>query len=178
MIDILKNDSPAIERSFHAPPPPQPEKPDPVTPGKPGWDMRAHRYARSVLTAMIVKGVLRVIGHQLATFIRWMFDQVWRLYLVSKWRLSRRVTIEVLTKRLKACEGCEGVEKIGFKRFCRPCGCPNWRWSNLLVKNQRRAHNCPWGKHDGSWKTKGGCSSCGGGGNKNGKHKAPVAQES
>lgn len=179
MIDVKENESEVLNLAFLAKPvkkPPPPPLPPPVANRRPGLDARIYFYWRNVLTMMMVKGVLRVVGHLAAAAGRWEIDQLWRSYQVTKWRVSRRVSVEALAKRLKACEACEGLIKVGFRRFCAPCGCPQWRWSNLLVKNQRQAHNCPWGLHDGSYKTKGGCSSCGGG-RRNGQHRAPEAQE-
>ena len=176
--DELINESPVIGQAFSAPPPPQPEIVvlPPVVPGKPGWDAKVYHFIRNLLTMMVIKGVWRVVGHLSVKIVRWVFDWSWRGYQLVRWRLSRRVGVDAFAKRQQACSSCNESVQVGFKRYCRACNCPRWRCSELTIKNQRVGHNCPLGLHDGSYRTSGGCSTCGGGPKTNGKQTAPQAR--
>lgn len=179
MIDLMTNDSEALNLAFLEKPvkkPPPPPLPPPVHNRRPGLDARIYFYWRNVLTMMMVKGVLRVVGHLAAAAGRWSIDQLWRGYQLAKWRVSRRVSVAVFKARQEACDRCEALVKVWSKRYCGACNCPHWRYSELTMKNQRQGHNCPMGLHNGSYRTTSGCPGCGGG-NKNGQHKAPEAQE-
>ena len=89
----------------------------------------------------------------------------WKGYTLAKWTVSRKVSELVYSRRMQACKTCEGMTlRDDGAMFCGPCNCPKWRWSNMAVKNTKKAHNCPLGIQDGSFavmavnqKTKGGC---------------------
>jgi hypothetical protein len=121
-------------------------------------------------------GLFRSISYWVAMWMIWAIETARRALPVIRWRLSPRVDLETLAARNTACETCEAAETVQVdgdtKRYCRACGCPKWKWSELTVKNQRQAHNCPLGRHAGSVATVkwdaakkqpvGGCAGCGG----------------
>ncbi len=65
---------------------------------------------------------------------------------------SGKATEDVYLERWKACNDCPNLktDKKGLSR-CGSCGCPDWHYSDLVVKNGLRANHCPERRHPGDY---------------------------
>lgn len=54
------------------------------------------------------------------------------------------VSLPVLEARKAACDGCSAAKKVGPEEwYCKSCGCPEWKRSQLQVKWTMPAATCP-----------------------------------
>lgn len=54
------------------------------------------------------------------------------------------VSLPVLEARKAACDGCSSAKKVGPEEwYCKSCGCPEWKRSQLQVKWTMPAATCP-----------------------------------
>lgn len=145
---------------------------------------RAFEYVYSRCDDVYRLGLIRAITRQLAGWAMVAWATAWRARKVWYWRWSPLVTAERYAERNVTCEACErqNVVRDGRygdrpSRYCKSCGCPASRWSELTVKNTREGHLCPRGLHEGSELPEttggGGCKGCGG----NGKEHAETTNE-
>lgn len=62
-------------------------------------------------------------------------------YLKAK--LGPRVDDKTLVYRLTTCYKCESVEHVEGYSYCKACGCPRWRDSELTRKLEMKYSTCP-----------------------------------
>lgn len=136
------------------------------------------------LVLCLVHYLPRFLSRSGAGILLWVLKLAWNARKVWYWRWSSRVSIEDYQARDAVCMACEHQKIVGPRtykgflaklmlflfppgRYCQQCGCADWRWSELTVKNTRKGHICPRGKHPGQTpvpqqKRKDSCPTCGG----------------
>ena len=127
-------------------------------------------------------GFIVTLRHHGFDWLLWFMGMGWQFRRLMHWRLSKNLSPHIVELRNAICAECPQLAIVGDKRYCKACGCPKWKWSELSVKNTREGHNCPLGKHPGSVATMrvdekgnivGGCKGCGGKQNGNGTMAVP-----
>lgn len=102
---------------------------------------------------------------------------------LKAWSWGRKVSMPAYNLRMIACDTCpaklvriypmthkDGKPGYTGKEYCGRCGCPEWRLSELQVKNKMVGWKCPLRRHEGTYGdetyrhliSNQGCSSCGG----------------
>lgn len=129
--------------------------------------MRRYLIIQQAITLFVVqcglRGCIVVTRERLLVGLGKLLQWCNRGIMLGLWRVSRRVSTILLEERMGTCFACEVADPDATGIYCGACGCPKWSASELNVKNGRRLHNCPLGKHEGSVRlvTIGGCKNCG-----------------
>lgn len=116
-------------------------------------DIRAYHAVLTFLLGCNQDGWVKTCGRLVASACLWVMRVSWKAYTFCKWITSRKVSAEILKGRTIVCDGCDASRKTNGALYCGLCGCPDWNMSRLSVKNARKGHNCPLGKHEGSFAT-------------------------
>lgn len=132
---------------------------------KPLRGVRSFSLMGQALVAVQKQGLCRSLSYLAADGGIRALRFAWKARLVWYWRWSPIVPNDEYDARDAACMSCERQKVTGNGRFCQQCGCADWRWSELTVKNTRKGHFCPLGKHPGQISVPahaGGCKGCSG----------------
>ena len=116
--------------------------------------LRSYIFWNTVVNNLEKNGPIAALGTVLAYPARKALAYGMRGLLLFDWLTSPRVSDEEQDVRDSICDTCEHLDATNSGparvRFCKACGCPKTRYSELTVKNSRRDHNCPEGRHPGS----------------------------
>ncbi len=65
---------------------------------------------------------------------------------------SGKAADDVTKARWKACDECPQLKiSIEGEAYCGACGCPDWHFSRLRIKNRLAANHCPTKQHPGDY---------------------------
>lgn len=68
---------------------------------------------------------------------------LWKVFNAARVLASPIVDGATKAQRDARCNECKFVVRDGTKRYCGCCGCPQWRFADLDVKNSHSAWSCP-----------------------------------
>lgn len=121
-------------------------------------------FATSYFGQVAANGFIRTTVKTFALFVMGAIVWCWRAHTFVHWLVSRKASTTLQQERNAQCDDCEVLETMDDgRRFCKGCGCPKTKWSELTTKNGRQGHNCPMGTHRGSRQIGRvpGCKGCG-----------------
>lgn len=151
-------------RREKAKPPPEPEPtPEPETPKVETsdlevfapWDFRFFGFLLKHFGLGSQDGMRDMMGRTL-----WLHRKLLVWFILAWPRLRRMLWVVfsgkadagVAHERRAACDKCPQL-KIGKngEAYCGACGCPDWHFSRLAIKNRLKANHCPQKLHTGEY---------------------------